>query len=111
MKEDITYAIPSEDEEYDLVFICPQCGSDRLYAVQEEITGYTEIDSVDADGGICYGRQDFDDSDLEDDALYQCCSCGYELENEKGRPVIGEYELVEWLENNSSEQRESGSEE
>ncbi len=47
MKEDITHAIPSEDDE--LIFICPQCGSDRLYAVQE-VTGYTEIESIDAAG-------------------------------------------------------------
>ena len=108
MKEAITHPVP-ESEGNELQFTCPECGSDRLYAVQEEATAYTEISSISTDGWIDYGCQEFDDSDVPEDSSYQCRKCYYELKNETGRPIIGEKELIEWLNNNNGEQQESES--
>lgn len=100
----------SEIETEGLEFTCPECGSHALRAVHAGITVFSEIESISADGGISYSYGEYEAMDLSDEASYCCGECYYDLEDETGRPIIGEYKLIEWLKSNDCEEEaaESG---
>ena len=110
MKKDITYPVPPEGEVKELIFTCPECGSNRLTLVETGITAYSRILLISSEGWITY-----DDPDIEcayaEIASYQCALCKYELEDDYGVEILNEEELVEWLRNNNGYQRESKSDE
>ena len=80
----------------ELIFQCPECGSNELRSVENVLTTYP-ITSIKEDGDLDYGSPDTHDSVV---IAYEC-NCGYQLENDDGSIITDCFEVYKWIEKNS----------
>ena len=82
----------------DLQFTCPKCNHHELGSVEQVIMTYP-ITRIPGDGDLDY---DYDNPESGDGEVlaYQCMNCGYELEDEKGNPIVDCVQVVEWIKKN-----------
>jgi DNA-directed RNA polymerase subunit RPC12/RpoP len=83
-----------------LQFTCPQCGSHRLFSVEQCVIAYPII-NISSDGDLDY---DFDKADQgygDAEVLhYACIECGFIPEDEQGHELNNCDELASWVEMN-----------
>lgn len=81
-----------------LKFTCPECGSDHLREISEEIIPCTGIVSRHRkkDGGRRFWDHEFIDYEYGN-WYFECRSCGYVLEDDSGNRVLVFEELADWL--------------
>jgi DNA-directed RNA polymerase subunit RPC12/RpoP len=76
-----------ENEPMELIFVCPECGSNSLWAWGGP--GPLEITHVYDDGVLSW-----DAFEPEEISNYHCRECGYKIKFD------GDEDIVEWLLNN-----------
>ena len=84
-----------------LKFKCPKCSSNRLEEVMGNCTVSSAIKEICSDGDIEYGDQSTEYGEVD---RYQCLECGFVLKDENGNKIDGVEKLVEWLNNNCSQE-------
>lgn len=80
-----------------LKFKCPKCGSGELIHVELGVCMSSKVVDIDERGYIQYDLIDYDSGSTD---KYHCFKCGYVLKDDKGRNLIMEDEVVEWVKNN-----------
>jgi hypothetical protein len=81
-----------------LVFVCPECGSNKLGQTQNVLTCYPVI-SIPNNGNLEYNSKEavaIDSTILG----HQCWNCSYELYDENWNPITDTIDIPAWIKKN-----------
>jgi hypothetical protein len=91
-------------EVKELVFVCPECGGNKLGQTQNVLTCYPVV-SIPDDGDLGYDSQRavaIDGTTLG----HNCWNCNYELTDKQGNPITDVLKIPAWIKENCLQTKE-----